>query len=256
MLRRLHSLSGVVPIGAFLVVHLWGSATALRGQESYERSVREAHETPYRIVIEVALVLVPLLFHALYGLKLTFEPRQNTATYPYNRNWMYAAQRLTGIVAFIFIVWHMSEYWIPRTTGDVSVESYYPSLCQNLSTTKFGVPLPALGYVFGIGASVFHLANGLWGFCVSWGLTVSRRAQRLSATVFGIAGVLLFAVGANTAIYFATGASVAVLGIPAGSRTAQLTRTCADLAPKNPPPVAPPAAPVPAPAPNPAPTSE
>lgn len=229
VLRKLHSLSGVIPVGIFLVLHLASTSLALRGQETFERSMRESRDAPYRTLVEIAFVLLPLAFHALYGIKLGLEPRYDTGRYPYSRNWMYAAQRVTGILALAFIVWHLSEFWIPRVTGDMVEEAYYPTLCQNLSATKYGLPVTALLYIFGIAATVFHFANGLWGFCVSWGITVSRRSQRISATVFGLAGLVLFMVGANTAIYFATGARIAVFGVAAQSRTAQITKTCADL---------------------------
>lgn len=227
-LRRLHSLSGVVPVGVFLVLHLASTSVALQGQEAFERSQREAREAPFRLVAEIVLVMLPLAFHALYGVKLAFEPRHNTGRYPYSRNWMYAAQRLTGLLSLAFIVWHAGELWLPRVSGQLSEEQVYPALCESLSTTRYGVPWVALAYLLGIAVSVFHFANGLWGFCVSWGITATRRSQRVSATVFGLVGLALFALGANTTIYFATGARVAVLGVGAGTRAAQVTQTCAD----------------------------
>lgn len=233
ILRKLHSLSGVVPVGIFLVLHLWTSSSALEGQASFDAANKDARG-PYQTVLQIVLVLFPLFFHALYGVKIALEGRQNTNLYPYARNWMYAAQRVTGIAALAFIIWHLSEYWIPRVSGAMEPEAFYPALCENLSATRFGIPLAALGYVFGIAACVFHFANGLWGFCLSWGITVSRRAQRLSATVFGLSGLVLFLLGANTAIYFATGSRVAVFGVPSGSTTAQLVRTCPDLQPRSP----------------------
>jgi succinate dehydrogenase / fumarate reductase, cytochrome b subunit len=86
-------------------------------------------------------------------------------------------------------------------------------------------------YIVGIAASVFHLANGLWGFCFSWGITVSRRAQRSAATVFGLLGLVLFLLGANTAIYFATGSELPgkILGALGGDSD-KTTRTCQDVA--------------------------
>jgi len=228
-MRKLHSLSGVVPLGVFLVMHLATTSHAVQGQAKFETALRESRGSPYTLVAQIVFVLLPLSFHALYGIKLSLEPRHNTGAYPHSRNWMYVAQRLTGILALAFIVWHVMELWLPSARGELVEENVYPTLCQDLSATRFGLPLPALGYVFGIAATVFHFANGLWGFCVSYGITTSRRAQRLSATVFGVAGVALFMVGANTAIYFATGARIAVFGVPAGARTAQLTKTCADF---------------------------
>jgi hypothetical protein len=54
--------------------------------------------------------------------------------------------------------------------------------------------------------SVLHFANGLWGFSFSWGLCVSRRSQRLFAATFAALGAVVFVLGANTVLYFATGA--------------------------------------------------
>ncbi len=228
LLRKLHSLTGVVPVGLFVVFHLFTNARALRGEASFSKAVEDIQAIPYLPVIEAVAVLGPLLFHALYGVKLAFESRPNVGSYPFNRNWMYTAQRVTGLLAFAFIVWHLSTYWYARVTGHLAPEQFYGALCQDLSSAPSGIPVAALAYVFGIAAVVFHLANGLWGFCFSWGITVSRRSQRISATVFGLIGLIVFLLGANTAIYFATGSRVAVFGTPADSPIAR-ARSCADI---------------------------
>jgi len=238
-LRKLHSLSGVVPLGVFLVHHLWTSGKALAGRGEFDDAVRDIQRTPYLAVLEITLVLLPLLFHGLYGVVLAFEARTNVGAYPFNRNWMYVAQRLTGFLALAFVVWHLGDFWFARWTGRLSSRDFYPVLCERLSTTSHGLPLVALAYIFGIGATVFHFANGLWGFCTSWGITPSRRSQRISATAFGLAGVALFLLGANTAIYFATGARIAILGVPKSAahatwdgstdNPAAVVATCPDL---------------------------
>jgi succinate dehydrogenase / fumarate reductase cytochrome b subunit len=51
---------------------------------------------------------------------------------------------------------------------------------------------------------------------------VSRRAQATAAWVFGLAGLVIFLLGANTVLYFATGAKL--FGAAAVG-----ARTCADL---------------------------
>jgi len=48
-------------------------------------------------------------------------------------------------------------------------------------------------------------ANGLAGVCMSWGLTVTKVAQRRAAVVCGAIGLALFFLGANTVLFFATG---------------------------------------------------
>jgi succinate dehydrogenase/fumarate reductase cytochrome b subunit (b558 family) len=240
-LKKLHSLSGVVPLGVFLVHHLWTSGRALAGQAEFDEAVRDLQRTPYLAVLEMTLVILPLTFHGLYGVLLSLEGRANVGAYPFNRNWMYVAQRLTGLLALVFVVWHLGDFWFARWTGRLSARDFYPVLCERLSTTSHGVPLIALAYILGIAATVFHFANGLWGFCTSWGITPSRRSQRISATVFGLAGVAMFLLGANTAIYFATGSRLAFFGVPKSARIeswtagtgrpGELVSTCPDASP-------------------------
>jgi succinate dehydrogenase / fumarate reductase, cytochrome b subunit len=227
LLRKLHSLTGVVPVGAFMVFHLWANASALYGQQQFNDVVVDISHTPYLVAVEWVAILLPLLFHAVYGVKLAFDAKYNTTKYPSTRNWAFTMQRVTGLLAFAFIGFHLYEYWGKKLTGKLAPEQFYPALCANMSATVKGIPVVGLVYVLGIAACVFHFANGLFGFCFSWGITVSRRAQRMAATVFGVIGLLVFFLGANTAIYFATGASIGDMIL--GKREAPGTRTCADV---------------------------
>ncbi|MCK6589176.1 MAG: succinate dehydrogenase, partial [Polyangiaceae bacterium] len=161
--------------------------------------------------------------------KLALESKPNVGAYTYSRNWMYTLQRTTGILAFAFIGFHLWEYWGQKMLGKMTTEQFYPALCANMSSTVKGVPVVALVYILGIAASVFHLANGLWGFCFSWGVTVSKRSQQMAAVVFGLIGIALFILGANTAIYFATDSMFPgmLFGENDGGNVA---RTCQDIA--------------------------
>jgi succinate dehydrogenase/fumarate reductase cytochrome b subunit (b558 family) len=235
LLRKLHSLTGVVPVGGFLVFHLWTNAKALQGQQRFDEAVADINHMPYVGALEWGLILAPLLFHALYGVKLVLDGKPNVGSYTFTRNWMYTLQRVTGMLAFAFIIYHLYEYWGQKQLGKMTSEQFYPSLCANLSSTYKGIPLVAMVYVLGIAASVFHFANGLWGFCFSWGITVSRRSQRLAATAFGLVGLLVFLLGANTAIYFATGSRVPLPFASASGPARGGARSCADV------PMAPPA---------------
>jgi succinate dehydrogenase/fumarate reductase cytochrome b subunit (b558 family) len=204
LLRKLHSLTGIVPVGVFLVFHLWTNAKALQGREQFDKAVAEISHMPYLLLLEGG-ILLPLLFHAVYGVVLALEGKPNVGKYPYSRNWMYTLQRVTGVMAFLFIGFHLYEYWLQKLLGNMTSEDFYPALIANMSSTWKGVPVTALVYILGIAASAFHFANGLWAFCFSWGITVSRTAQRRSATVFGIVGLLVLALGCVTVLYFATG---------------------------------------------------
>jgi succinate dehydrogenase/fumarate reductase cytochrome b subunit (b558 family) len=230
LLRKLHSLTGVVPVGGFLVFHLWENSRALQGKEQFDEMVNGINHMPYLQVMEWGLILLPLAFHALYGIKLVLEGKPNVGSYTFTRNWMYTLQRVTGLLAFLFIGYHLYELWGQKVIGKLGPDQFYTRLCEDMAYTAGPVPVIALVYILGIAASVFHFANGLWGFCFSWGVTVSRRSQQLAATAFGVLGLIVFFLGANTAIYFATGARIALPGSLFGVDPAKEgARTCADL---------------------------
>ncbi len=204
--RKLHSLTGVVPVGFYLVLHLWTNAKAMQGQQVFDDAVRDISHMPYLLAFEALGIWIPILFHGLYGIKLMLEGRPNNQRYPYSRNWMYTLQRVTGILAFAFIAYHFWELRVQVELGRMEKADFFPHLCATLSaTTKSGIPVMAILYLIGVAACVFHFANGLYGFCFSWGITVSRRATRIGAVVFGLFGIALFVMAANTVIFFATG---------------------------------------------------
>lgn len=223
ILRKLHSLSGVLPVGAFMCFHLFENARAQQGQAQFDEAVAGIGHMPFLPVLE-ALILVPLLFHAVYGVKLALEGKPNVGRYTYSRNWMYTIQRTTGLIAFAFILFHLYEYWWPRVTGSLAPEQFYPALCQKMSWAVGPVPVIGLIYALGISACAFHFANGLYGFCFSWGITSTRRAQQQAATAFGLIGVAVLVLGLTTVAYFATG-----LRVPGLSNPARGARTCNDM---------------------------
>jgi succinate dehydrogenase / fumarate reductase cytochrome b subunit len=46
-------------------------------------------------------------------------------------------------------------------------------------------------YVIGVFSLVFHFANGMWTFAITWGLTISRAAQRRWGQACAALGVVL-----------------------------------------------------------------
>ena len=51
-------------------------------------------------------------------------------------------------------------------------------------------------------AAIFHFANGLWSFCVSWGITVSPRSQKISTYVTMVVFVVLSIIGIRAILAF------------------------------------------------------
>jgi succinate dehydrogenase / fumarate reductase cytochrome b subunit len=193
-------------VGVFLVSHLWTNARALGGQRPFDEAVREINHMPLLPFIEVFGIFLPLAFHAGYGVKLAFESKPNVGRYPFSKNWLYTLQRVTGLVAFAFIAWHLWEFRVAKLVGKMTIDAFYPTLAEHLSSTTAGVPLLAIVYLLGIAASTFHFANGLATFAFGWGLCVSRRSQRALGVFLAVGGFVIFLIGADTALFFATGA--------------------------------------------------
>ena len=106
-LRRLHSLLGIIPIGAFLIVHLMINHQATQGAEAFNKAAGFMESLPFLLVTELILIYIPILYHGLYGIHIAFTAKENIGHYSLFRNCMFALQRLTGIIAFVFIFVHL-----------------------------------------------------------------------------------------------------------------------------------------------------
>jgi succinate dehydrogenase / fumarate reductase cytochrome b subunit len=187
-LRRLHSLSGVVPIGGYLAFHLYQNYQATRGAEAYNAMVQHLQQMPFALALEIGVIALPLFFHGVYGLFVTGTARPNVVSNRYVRNWMYFLQRVTGVILFAFVIFHL---W---TTRLVQVRDHESLDLFRLMQSSVENPWIYAFYVLGILSATFHLANGIWSFSIVWGLTVGPRAQRrmmwVSAAVFIILSLI------------------------------------------------------------------
>ncbi|WP_027964637.1 succinate dehydrogenase cytochrome b558 subunit [Halalkalibacillus halophilus] len=194
--RRIHSLLGVIPIGLFLMQHLVVNHFATYSPEAFNQAAHFMENLPLRIFLEFALIYIPLLFHGIYGVYIALTSEMNLKRYGYFRNWMFILQRASGIITLIFVVWHV---WETRLAHAIyGTEINFDLMAQILSSPfMFGF------YVLGVVAAVFHFANGLWSFTVTWGLTVTPKSQRVMTivslgvfiifTYMGLASLIAFA---------------------------------------------------------------
>jgi succinate dehydrogenase cytochrome b subunit len=193
VLRRLHSLSGIIPIGAFLLEHFISNAFATNGPGAYNNQVRFLTSLPFVPVLEWVGIYIPLLYHALYGFYIWFRGQSNVADYPWAGNFMYAAQRWTGAVAFLYIAWHT---YTMRFTGVHLLT--HPEAAFNKVRMEFASPWAVAFYVVGIVAASWHFSYGLFLFCAKWGITVSDRSRKAMGVVCTVVAIILIAVGLAT----------------------------------------------------------
>ncbi|HEY0005132.1 MAG TPA: hypothetical protein VGB17_10020 [Pyrinomonadaceae bacterium] len=203
ILRKLHQLSGIVPLGLFLLEHFYTNSKALTGAGDFNTAVKDLQSIPYVLFIEIGGIFIPLIYHAVYGMVITIEARPNNLHYPYERNWFYLIQRLTGVILFFFILFHVLNFRFGLVPGlnTVSV-AHHPEEAFNIVAREFRMIPIMLVYIVGITATVWHLANGIWLFAVDWGIAIGERAQRLTGYACIGFGVLLLLVGLNAMFAF------------------------------------------------------
>jgi succinate dehydrogenase / fumarate reductase cytochrome b subunit len=215
VLRRLHSLAGIVPIGMFLIIHLitnssivWGKA-GLRGHGAvegwrdggvyyFQKEVSWINDQiPHLLLLELTL-WISIAFHSIYGLYIAKTGKSNVKQYEYRDNWRYSLQRISGYVGILFIFYHVATLrwgwtWLVPGGTKWSAEYSASTLAAALRGGEAGIaPLGyavAAAYMLGVSLLVFHFANGVWTAAITWGLTVSKQAQqrwRVVCTALGI----------------------------------------------------------------------
>ena len=201
--RKLHQLTGILPLGVFLLEHFYTNSKAMTGPADFNNAVRDLQSIPYIIFIEIGGIFVPLIYHAVYGLFITWEMRPNNVAYPYPRNWFYLIQRITGGILFIFITFHVLNFRFGLIPGlnELSVADH-PDRAFDIVSREFGNVAIFIIYLVGITSTVWHLANGLWLFAVDWGIVIGERAQRMAGYACIAFGLLLLAVGINAQVAF------------------------------------------------------
>lgn len=224
LFRRLHSLSGIVPIGVFLCTHLltnssvvWGRMDARKGAyghagaATFQHEVNFIHSLPFLLILEVSL-WAAIAFHVVLGVVYARSGRANTSAYPYGGNRRYALQRASGYVGVLFILYHVATLrwgWTFLVPGGTawSAEFAGSTMAAVLrgsadGVTPAGIAVSAF-YLLGVSLLVFHFANGLWTAAITWGLTVSRAAQVRWGYVCAGLGAGLMAMGWAAVIGFA-----------------------------------------------------
>ncbi|MDA0254729.1 MAG: succinate dehydrogenase [Planctomycetota bacterium] len=194
LIYRLFSLAGLIPVGAFLVVHLLTNASVLGGAASFQSRVDMIHSLgPLLVPVEVAFIFLPMAFHAVIGFVIIANGMPNVGSYPYVGNVRYTLQRATGMIAFVFIIWHIIQlHWLGAPLGGGQFDPHHATSTAAAALRPTWVT--AL-YAIGVLSAVFHLANGLWTLGITWGIWTSPAAMQRANVVSVVVGVVLAAAG-------------------------------------------------------------
>jgi succinate dehydrogenase / fumarate reductase cytochrome b subunit len=194
LIYRLFSLAGLVPVGAFLAVHLLTNASVLAGPGTFQSRVDMIHSLgPLLVPIEWAFIFLPMLFHAAVGFLIISSGLPNVGSYAYMGNVRYTLQRATGMIAFAFILWHVIQlHWLGAPLGGGRFDPHHATSSAAAALRPLAVTIL---YAVGVLSTVFHFANGLWTLGITWGLWTSPAAMRRANWISIVVGVLLGGAG-------------------------------------------------------------
>jgi len=226
LLRRLHSLTGVMPIGVFLISHLttnssvvWGLLNQSKyeglhpGAGTFQHEVNFIHSIPFLLLIEVFGLWIPIAFHTVLGVYYATTGRPNNAAYKYQANWRYTLQRVSGYIGVFFVFYHIATLrwgWTFLIPGGTRWEAEYAAstLAAALQGSTQGVTgagmVVAAFYMLGVTMLVFHLANGLWTAAITWGVTLTQAGMRRWGYVCAAIGAGLMLAAWSAVIGFVT----------------------------------------------------
>jgi succinate dehydrogenase / fumarate reductase, cytochrome b subunit len=190
ILRKLHSLLGVIPIGAFLLEHLLSNFEALKGPIAYGEQVKFLNSLPLVRVLEWAFIFLPLLYHGIYGVYIWIRGKSNVVYYPWAGNWMYIAQRYTGLIAFAYIAYHVATQRFMGVSLPENPGAAFAKVQHELAN-----PWILAVYILAMIAVCWHFAYGVWLFAAKWGITPGEKARRRFGWVCLAGGVALCAMG-------------------------------------------------------------
>ncbi len=188
--RKLHSLLGVIPIGAFLIEHLLSNFEATKGPAAYAAQVYFLNHLPMVRVLEWAFIFLPLLYHGFYGVYIWIRGKSNIVYYPWAGNWMYVAQRYTGLIAFAYIIQHVLRQRFLGVSLPENPGAAFAKVQHELQN-----PIMLAVYVIAMIAICWHFAYGIWLFAAKWGITPGEKARKRFGWVCLAGGVALCVMG-------------------------------------------------------------
>ncbi len=184
--HKIASILAIAPLGVWTVWHLWSNLAAFGGATEWEEAVTGSKH-PLTTLLTMIVVLLPLLIHTAWGLKRLTTSRPNNDRYGYFGNLRYLLQRLSAVGVLLFLGAHIFLAFIkPRF-----LEGHPEAFADIAHEMRFHGPTLVV-YLLGTLGVAYHLANGLQGFAMGWGIaTTSRGLKRVERVTLALFVVLL-----------------------------------------------------------------
>ena len=202
--ERWLSWSGLVPLPAFLLLHL-GRELWLGFAHDVSDVLRPAPGLGASVTAWL-LVWLPLSIHAALGGWFLVTRRQlshvASSDVPELTRQM---SRVSGALALVFVMYHARAYGLLVWLGEADARDAGFRLTAELSSTRFGVPLIGGAYLLGLLATATHAGLAVHRALLAEGLLFTPGRRRASARACATFGVVSFWIGAAAVIRVATG---------------------------------------------------
>ena len=194
VMHRIHSITGVMPVGYYMVQHLALNTFSIASPEKFNAVIEFFEGMPkhFLLAMEVAMIWIPLLFHAIYGIFIISRAENNyfTTKSKWSENRMFFLQRLSGGLVFFFLIYHVFTTTVQKyLSGNAEVIKYAAM------SERFHNPIVLAVYALSILAASYHLGYGLWNFCIRWGITVTEAAQQRIQKISGVVFIAVTLMG-------------------------------------------------------------
>ncbi len=187
--ERLGSALAVLPLGVWTLVHLWNNLAVFEGAAAWQHSVTEyAH--PFAEGITFVVVLLPLVWHMIWGLQRIGQTRPNYPRYGFFVNLKFVLQRLSALGLLAFLGAHL---WLAFLHPRI-VEGQVEPFSDIAHEMHHHVPTLVV-YILGVLAIAYHLGNGVHTAMMGWGIVESKTALRKSQIVAWILFIVMLGMG-------------------------------------------------------------
>jgi hypothetical protein len=194
-LDRAFEVSSVLPLGAWLLLHVGRYASVLFGAETV--GARRSPSGP-ELAAEALLVWLPLVFHVGYA--PVVARRRGAVQTATGAAGLVLLHRLASVPIALFLLDHFVRFRLPVLRGEAYPSDSVQRLAAELSTTRAGVPWVAALGLAGTLAAAFHLGYGLYRIGVrrrsdSLGLRVGCAAAGAGVGLLGVLVLVRLAAG-------------------------------------------------------------
>ncbi|HVG40172.1 MAG TPA: succinate dehydrogenase cytochrome b subunit, partial [Chitinophagaceae bacterium] len=189
---------------SFLIVHVGLNAT-IWANDNGAMFNKAAHFMGSTIVIRIMeiVLFIGFIIHIIQGWLLEVKNRQKRG-HGYNKTlgergspWYSRTMGLLGTLIFLFLVVHISHFWIPsRLTGGLEPVKYGFTETHNLFAKMVDVfqnPIIVVLYVLGCISLLFHLMHGFHSAFRTMGVYNRKYLNLLKALGYGFSIIVSLA---------------------------------------------------------------